>query len=144
MSAIRNFILANDIQPGDAIKAKKVGWEILDHYAVYVGQDGYGEHYFMANSMTHGVRYYDETETEQLLREFFPKQIKRFIGDDSERQAAINRAVNEEGKKYNLLGYNCEHFCNLVQSGKKYSKQVNNVGLGLAASLFIVGLSKSN
>lgn len=143
MSKISKFIAAYNMRPGDAIKAKKIGWEILDHYAVYVGQDYNGEHYFMANSMRDGVRYYNEIEVEDLLREFAPKQIRKFEGDEIERKHAVLRASNEEGKAYNLIRYNCEHFANYVQYGKKKSGQVSLAGVSLTVIAFlIIGSSK--
>ncbi|MEQ8626044.1 lecithin retinol acyltransferase family protein [Ekhidna sp.] len=143
MRKIREFIALNDLRPGDAIKAKKIGWEILDHYAVYVGQDDFNRHYFMANSMKDGVRYYSEDEVEELLREFAPRQIRKFHGDEAERKHAVLRATNEEGKAYNLIRYNCEHFANYVQYGQKKSGQVSLAGVSLTVLVFlIIGSSK--
>lgn len=136
---VRNFIQQNNLQPADAIIAKKVGYGILDHYIIYIGHEN-GQYLFMANSMDNGVRYYSEDQIPELIKRFEPTKLRPFAGNGWERSAAIARAKNQLGKKYSLVGDNCEHFANYVQYGVKKSPQVDNwvggsivaVAIGLA------------
>lgn len=133
---VRNFIKQHNLQPADAIVAKKVGYRILDHFIVYMGNEN-GQHLFMANSMDNGVRVYTEDEIPQLVTKFEPIKIRPFIGNSWERNGAIKRAVSQLGKPYSLFGDNCEHFANYVQFGKKESPQVTG---WIGASIFLVTL----
>ena len=63
---LRELMLVNDLQPGDVIIAKKRGWNIFDHYIVYVGIHS-GRMNFIANDIQGGVRLFDEHEVAQLI-----------------------------------------------------------------------------
>ncbi|MEQ8477103.1 lecithin retinol acyltransferase family protein [Fulvivirga sp.] len=133
---VRQFIIENNLQAGDAIVAKKIGYRILDHFIVYLGRD-YCGHWFMANSMENGVRKYNENEVLELIRTFEPVQIRKFHGNQYARRIAVQRALSQEGQPYSLFGSNCEHFANYVQKGIKESPQVGNwVGVGFLALVF--------
>ncbi|WP_305981972.1 lecithin retinol acyltransferase family protein [Roseivirga thermotolerans] len=142
---VRNFIKQHSLQPADGIIAKKVGYGILDHYIVYIGYES-GQHIFMANSMDNGVRYYTEDQIPELIKRFEPTKIRPFSGNGWERSAAVARAKNQLGRKYSLVGDNCEHFANYVQLGRKESPQVTGwIGAGLflaTLSLIIAGNKK--
>ena len=130
---VRKFIIENNLQPADAIIAKKIGYRVFDHYIIYVGYD-YSHHWFMANSKSEGVRYYNENEVVELVKKFEPVRIEKFEGNDFQRQEAAERAASLQGKPYSLFGSNCEHFANYVQYGVKESRQLTNwVGVGLLA-----------
>lgn len=120
---VRQFIGDNNLQQGDAILAKKIGYRVLDHFIIYLGGN-YTGHWFMANSMKEGVRKYHEDEVIELINSFEPVSIRRFYGNRFERDAAIRRALSQEGQPYSLFGSNCEHFANYVQKGLKESPQV--------------------
>lgn len=120
---VQKFINENDIQPADAIVAKKIGYSVLDHFIVYLGRN-YNGHCFMANSMEDGVRQYSEDEVLELIKTFEPVSIRRFHGSEYERELAIQRALSQEGQPYSLFGSNCEHFANFVQKGTRESPQV--------------------
>lgn len=120
---VQKFIKESNLQPGDAIVAKKIGYRILDHFIVYVGKN-YGCHWFMANSMEDGVRQYTENEVLELIEAFEPVGIRKFHGNKYERELAVQRALSQEGQPYSLFGSNCEHFANYVQKGTKESPQV--------------------
>jgi len=137
------MIQQNRMKSMDAIVAKKIGYGILDHYIIYMGYHD-RTHWFMANSMKEGVRYYSEDEVVTLLNEFKPVKIRRFTGDNHQRNLALQRAVSSEGKSYSLVGNNCEHFANYVQNGIKSSPQVGDWLYTLFIAV-IVGISiKSN
>ncbi len=130
---VNKFIQECGLLPADVIVAKKIGYRILDHFIVYLGND-YTGHWFMANSMNEGVRYYDENEVVELIEKFEPVKVRKLEGGHHQRQEAIERAVSLEDKPYSLLGSNCEHFANYVQFGLKESPQVGNwIGVGLLA-----------
>ena len=141
---VREFIWGNNLQPGDAIIAKKIGYRVLDHFIIYLGNDHNG-HWFMANSIEDGVKQYDEKEVLELVKSFDPIRIKRFKGNDNERNHAIQRALNQEGQPYSLFGSNCEHFANYVQKGIMESPQVSNwIGLSLLAIIFTAIMFNNN
>lgn len=135
---VREFIEESNLQPGDAIVAKKIGYRILDHFIVYLGKD-YNSHWFMANSMTDGVRQYSEDEVLELVKTFQPETIRRFKGNDHERALAVQRALSQERQPYSLFGSNCEHFANYVQSGRKESPQVG-FGVFITFAAFIIAM----
>jgi len=120
---VRKFIMESDLQPGDAIVAKKIGYRVLDHFIVYLGKE-YSGHWFMANSMEEGVRQYSEDEVYELIKTFEPINIRKLQGNEHERELAIQRALSQEGQPYSLFGSNCEHFANYVQKEIKESPQV--------------------
>lgn len=136
---VREFIRESNLQPGDAIVAKKIGYRVLDHFIVYLGNN-FNNHWFMANSMENGVRQYSEEEVIELLQLFEPISIKRFFGDEYERELAIQRALSQEGQPYSLFGSNCEHFANFVQKGNKESPQVG-FWIFTAIAAFVIGIT---
>lgn len=137
---VRNFISQNNLQPADAIVAKKVGYRVLDHFIIYMGQER-GQHLFMANSMDRGVRIYTEDEIPALIEKFEPESIRKLQGTFWQRQSAVKRANSQLGKRYSLITDNCEHFANYVQYGKKESPQVRNwVGAGVGMVVLAIGL----
>ena len=130
---VRKFVNENNLQPGDAIVAKKIGYGVLDHFIVYLGND-YSNYRFMANSKQEGVRRYKEDEIIELVKSFEPIRIRRFKGSNYERQLAVERALSQEGQPYSLLGSNCEHFANYVQKRVKDSPQVGGwISIGILA-----------
>lgn len=152
------FIHQNSIQKADAIVVRKKAVGLLSHYVIYLGleseyywiDDGgrhrsYRErgrrdgHLFIANMGT-GVNILREQEVLPMLKDYQPKRINRFLGNQAAREAAIERALSEQNQEnYNLILNNCEHFANYVQENNRYSQQSQNVGIGLGA-LLLVGL----
>lgn len=126
---INNLITSSQLQPADVIVAKKrtgLG-RILNHYLVYTGNG-----VFIGN-LKDGVKELTHFELGNLLNEYEPVKIKRFEGNNIQRQWAINRAFSRLGEKYNLTFFNCEHYANWVQKGKESSTQVT---IGLAILFF--------
>jgi cell wall-associated NlpC family hydrolase len=138
---VREFIRKSNLLPGDAIIAKKIGYRVLDHFIVYMGTDHNG-HWFMANSMEYGVRKYKEDEIMELVKTFEPVSIRRFFGNEYEREIAIHRALSQEGQPYSLFGSNCEHFANYVQKGSKESPQVG-FWVFTALVAIVIGITSS-
>lgn len=141
------FIRTYNIQPADAIVVKKEKFGILDHYVIYLGQDVYGEHKFIAN-YSKGIKFLPYWEILMFLKNYVPVRINRFIGDFFQRQNAVQRALHRLNEKaYHLILNNCEHFSNWVQNGIPKSEQVEDVGKALAvvgAGISIVGMATDN
>lgn len=136
---LKNFIYTNGLQEADVIIAKKRGWRVFDHFIIYMGMKS-GQHYFIANDVNGGVKWFTESEVLVLIKDFEPVKIRKFKGNDQQRQRALARAKEELGKSYSLTEFNCEHLANYVQYGVRESVQVKNWGTGLAvaASLLLV------
>jgi hypothetical protein len=123
------FAEKNNLEGGDALICPKSHAEIVEHYVIYLG-NSYGTEVYMDNNVKEGVRFLTE---ERLLNENFKfHRIRKFVGDQFQRNFAIDRAVKLHRKPYHLTQFNCEHFANYVQYNTPVSKQVNN-GLGIAA-----------
>ena len=135
---LRNFIYANGLQEADAIIAKKRGLGVFDHFIIYMGKR-YGQHTFIANDASGGVKWFSEQEVIALIRDFKPVKVRSFKGNYYQRQNAIDRAKGEIGKSYSLIDFNCEHLANYVQYGLRESKQVQNwkTGFGIAAGVLL-------
>ncbi len=136
---IRNFVLNNYLQPADVIIVGKNGWNVLDHYVVYMGEQN-GEMFFSVNLMNKGVLLLSEQDLHQYTRRFTPKAINRFHGSYMDRIQALSRANSKIGESYSLMNFNCEHFANFVQFGVSQSQQVSNVVGGAFLALLTVGL----
>jgi len=105
---LKNFIYANGLQEADAIIARKRGLGVFDHFIIYMGRR-YGQHLFIANDGSGGVRWFSESEVATLVTDFEPVKVRRFKSTFYQKQRAIDRAKEEIGKSYNLIDFNCEH-----------------------------------
>lgn len=128
---LRNFIYANGLQEADVIVAQKRGWNVFDHFIIYMGFK-FGQHLFIANDTQGGVRWFSEKEIINLIADFEHVKIRRFSGNLAQRDQAISRATGELGRTYSLTEFNCEHLANYVQYGVRESEQVKRWGTGLA------------
>lgn len=140
---LNQFVAVNEILPGDAVIAKKKTIGFLDHYIIYLGiQDG--EHKFIAN-YTNGVRILSYKELWEFSADYSPKRIRRFMGNEVQRRAAVARALSlQDQNSYHLILNNCEHYANYVQHGKLYSQQTKVFGVGMAATGLAVATSSKN
>jgi hypothetical protein len=138
---VSTFIHLNDLQEADVIIAKKRGWNVFDHFIIYMGYR-FGQHLFIANEATGGVRWFTESEILKLIKDFAPVKIRSFNGDAHQRQLASARAEQEIGKSYSLIDFNCEHLANFVQYGIRKSKQVDGwkTSLTIAASVLLIAI----
>ena len=131
------FITNNGLRPGDVIIGPKSNFNIVQHYVVYLGVDEWGNDLYAENKIGHGVRiiYHKQFTAENPTC----TRIQRFIGNDYQRNEAIQRALSLVGRSYDMTTFNCEHFANYVQSHQVKSKQVDT-GLALAgiAALFLI------
>jgi uncharacterized protein YycO len=119
------------IQLGDKVSRLKRGVPFVRHYAVYLGENHYGQHIFAENNAQNGVQVV-------LADEFFKDAISIKVESTSktweQRNKAVMFAKQRIGQQYSLLNYNCEHFANEVTTGTSVSKQVG-IGLGIATLL---------
>ena len=144
---IEYFIQVNNIQPADAIVVQKQKFGILDHYVIYLGKGGDGEHKFIAN-YTAGIRFLPYQKLLEFLMTYIPVRINKFIGDRMQRTFAVQRALSRLNENaYNLILNNCEHFKNFVHFGIEKSEQVEEFGGALAVGglgIAAVGLATDN
>lgn len=130
----------NTLQPADRLVIPKSGLNLVQHHAIYLGKDNNGNRMYIENAIGRGVQVVNET---YLLRDGYEiTRIERFTGNQHQRNAAVQFAIQLQGKQYDLLNFNCEHYANTVQHRKSYSKQVG-VGLGLGLFAFILGIGLS-
>jgi len=135
-----DYIKFHNLKPGDRIVTPKSLAGIIQHHAVYLGQNQYGQDLIAENAYGKFVAIAD-------AKKFFDEypQITRvevFKGNSFERRTAVERALKLLGKPYSLIDFNCEHFANYVQHGKTESFQVNRGIVGLLI-LIIVGIAVS-
>jgi hypothetical protein len=126
-----------NLKPADRIIVPKSGLRIVQHHAIFLGQNDLGQDLIAENKIGFGVRV--------ITAEIFFKddieitRIERFKGTNYERKVAIQKALSKRGLPYNLINYNCQHFASEVQYGKPESEQVKNAFIGLAA-IFLISL----
>ena len=125
------------LQPGDRIIVPKSGLNLVQHHAIYLGEDDYGNHFMCENIFGRGV---------QLTRvnEFFMDvkvvtRIEKFSGSNYDRKIMVQKALSRLGKPYNLINYNCESFANDVIHKTAVSKQVKNA-MGILGIAIVIGL----
>ncbi|MCZ2250035.1 MAG: lecithin retinol acyltransferase family protein [Bacteroidia bacterium] len=136
----RKFYL-DTLQPADRLVIPKSGLNLVQHHAIYLGKDNYGKRMYIENAIGKGVQVVNEA---YLFRGAYElTRVERFTGNQYQRNAAVQSAMQLIGKPYDLLNFNCEHYANAVQHRKSYSKQVGvGLGLGLFALVLGIGLSK--
>lgn len=129
---LSEFITSNKLRPADAVIARKKAISLFDHYLIYLGVNDYRHNFIVRDPK--GVRILSYEELNEYIGDFHPSRIKRFLGNEVQRKAAVSRALNRMDEiSYNLLYDNCEHLANYVQSGKEFSQQTKVAGLGLTA-----------
>ena len=145
MSYAEHFVIANNLQPADAILLKKKFVGMFNHFAVYLGREKYTNKPLFASNSTKGVEIIEGEEVNHFLQTLEPEKIDKFYGTNEQRNEAVKRAFsNKFSKTYNLIFNNCEHYKNFVQFGRKYSRQVDNVSNGLlmcGSAITVTGLA---
>lgn len=142
LQLIRQF----NLEPGDRIIVPKSLLGLVQHHALYLGYNEYGEHLICENVIGVGVIL-------TRVADFFQEaksvtRIEKFHGNNFERRQIIQKALTRLGKPYNLINYNCESFCNDVQHNVIKSAQVS-VGLfigfvGIMIALLNTDYGKQN
>jgi Lecithin retinol acyltransferase len=140
----RNLELVNKLklQPGDRVVVPKSEWKLVQHHALYLGDDGFGTHCMCENVIGIGVRLVK-------VEEFFKgvtkvTRIEKYRGNNYDRKVVVQKALSKLGQPYSLINYNCESFVNDVLLRKPHSHQVGNAFTLLALVVVIGALFKSN
>ena len=144
---IKSFVVQNGLRPADAIVLRKKFMGMFSHFAIYLGDDDFGNPKFSAN-FTKGVKLLPNREINEQIKVYKPERIERFKGNNYQRTSAIERACSRIGENaYDFLSNNCEHYKNWVHYGKEISDQVDNVGAGslaIGTTMAIGGLLSEN
>lgn len=134
-------IYLETLQPADRLVLPKSGLNLVQHHAIYLGNDNNGNRIYIENALGKGVQVISESylfrDGNKLTR------VERFEGNTWQRNAAIKFAISLIGRQYDLLNFNCEHYANTIQHNKTYSKQVTKgISLGVLVLFLSIGLSK--
>jgi len=125
---INQFITTNGLQPADAIVLRKKFMGMVDHFAIYLGNNESNQPEFVAN-FTKGIQIIPQKEIEEQLTKYVPERVEKFNGNYIQRRSAIERAFSKIGENnYGLFSNNCEHFKNWVHLGREVSEQVDKFG----------------
>lgn len=133
---MNQLILSNHLRPGDTVVVPKSNLRIIQHFALYLGQDDEGQHWFSDNNPGIGVRIVNAEDFFYGVTEI--TRIERFKGTEYERDQIVAKAIAKNGKPYSLLNYNCESYVNDVRTSNATSRQVGN---GIALAFFGLLLS---
>lgn len=136
---IQQFINLNSLQQADVIVLRKKFFGMVDHFAVFLGYDGYSGIPLFAANYTKGTQFISQQELASLLSQLVPERIERFTGNNEQRQQAVQRALSRVGANdYNYFTNNCEHYKNFVQTGMPHSEQAKNFGNGIAVGALVL------
>ncbi len=138
------YIKKHNLKPADRIVTPKSGLRLVQHHVIYLGQNYNGVDLIIENKVGHGVRIITADQFFSQSPEI--TRIERFKGNGYQREQAVKRALDNVGKPYSLINFNCESFSNLVQHNRVESKQSNTgLGLGLLAlGLLIAGVASGS
>lgn len=130
-----NYASKYGLRPADRIVESITLLGLSKHHCIYLGTDHQGTEWIAENYKFKGVRLVKATDYfKSILR---IERIQRFHGTPKERKEAVKRALDSVGQPYSLIDFNCEHFAEYVQYGRRKSRQVENVFTGLFAFLII-------
>lgn len=141
---VKDLQLINQLklQPGDRVVVPKSKWQLIQHHALYLGYDDFGNHYMCENVNGVGVKL---TRVNIFFEDVITiTRIEKFNGTKPERKIVVQKALAKLGQPYNLINYNCESFVNDVLLRNPQSKQVGNIaGILVLAILIAVVINKS-
>ncbi len=139
----RDLQLVNhlQLQPGDRIVVPKSQLRLVQHHALYLGYDEFGQHYMCENVIGIGVKLTRVSDFFNGVREV--NRIEKFFGTNSERKLLVQDALSKLGQPYNLINYNCESFVNHILVKRAQSKQVENA-IGLLGLALLIGVVIKN
>lgn len=121
------------IKPADRIIEAIFPTGISKHHSVFLGMDYHGTEWISENNYVMGVRLVEAGNYFSRNKSF---QILKFSGTAQERKAAVQRALDELGKPYDLINYNCEHYAEYVQNNRIFSDQVESIREAIKITAF--------
>ena len=127
-----------NLLPADRIIVPKSLLRLVQHHAIYLGQNHLGVDLIAENKIGHGVRI---VTADDFFNEVIAvTRIIKFKGTNHQRKLAVQLALSKAGQPYYLINYNCEHFANEVQYGKVKSEQADNflTGLKILAGMLLL------
>lgn len=142
LQLIRRF----NLEPGDRVIVPKSLLGLVQHHALYLGNNEFGEHLMCENVIGKGVIL---TRVDYFFQDINGNtRIEKFNGDNLQRKLIVQKAISKLGSPYSLINYNCESLCNDVQHNITKSAQVS-VGLfvgfvGIMISLLKADYGKQN
>lgn len=133
----RDLQLVNHLklEPGDRVVVPKSHWQLIQHHALYLGYDDFGQHYMCENVIGIGVKL---TRVSDFFKGVaYVTRIEKFTGGSIERKAVVQNALSKLGQPYNLISYNCESYVNDALYRKSHSRQVANIAGVFALAILI-------
>ena len=139
------FIKANHPQVGDLLRVKrKQGYY---HYAIAINE---GEVVHFSGTNDDSITNYKDVKIRKASLDLFLRggklEIESPFNSVFTREEVKDRALSYidnnlfEGKGYNLVNNNCEHFARYIYYGKSKSHQVDNALNIAVASLTTIGV----
>lgn len=142
LQLIRRF----NLESGDRVIVPKSLLGLVQHHALYLGYNEFGEHLMCENVIGNGVIL---TRVDSFFQDIKSvTRIEKFNGNNLQRKLIVQKALSRLGIPYSLINYNCESFCNDVQHNIIKSAQVS-VGLfigfvGIMIALLNTDYGKEN
>ena len=133
---IRNLQKWN-LQPADRIVVPKSILRMVQHYDIYLGKDEYRTDWIAENKIGKGVHIVTASDFFSDVIEI--TRVEPFRGNQYQRKKAVQFAMSLEGRNYDLLELNCEHYANVVQHKLPIRHQAKT-GIGLGVLGLFVGL----
>lgn len=140
----RDLQLVNHLklQPGDRVVVPKSHWQLIQHHALYLGYDDFGNHYMCENVNGVGVKL--TSVSNFFLDVTKVTRIEKFNGTKPVRKVVVEKALSKLGQPYNLINYNCESFVNEVLYKSSYSNQVGNIAGFFALAILIAVIANKS
>ncbi|HQK98762.1 MAG TPA: hypothetical protein PLH61_12140 [Bacteroidia bacterium] len=126
-----------NLQPADRIVVPKSNLKMVQHHAIYLGRDRFGTEWIAENKIGRGVQIVTAADFFSDVMEV--TRIEPFRGNQYQRNDAVRFAQSLQGRRYNLVEFNCEHYANVVQHKVEVSDQAK-VGIGLGFLGLFLGL----
>lgn len=131
------LVMQFNLQPGDRVVVPKSGWQLVQHHALYLGYDDFGNHYMCENVIGVGVKLTNVADFFQGVSKV--TRVERYTGNNSDRKSVVQNALSRLGLPYSLINYNCESFVNDVLYRRPKSAQVGNA-VGLLGLAILIGV----
>lgn len=126
-----------NLRPADRIVVPKSRFRLVQHHAIYLGQNNLGQYVIAENKIGIGVRLITADDFFSDVIEV--TRIDRFTGSNYERDNVVWNAQSKVGLAYDLFTYNCEHYVTESITGKAVSSQIKNI-LGIGVSVLFLAL----